>query len=65
LLQGGVLLLLMARLISQVSFQPQLSIIAGTFAGEACGCVPLPARLEVRVTAAAARECLRIWGWGA
>ncbi|KAF5835276.1 hypothetical protein DUNSADRAFT_7638 [Dunaliella salina] len=32
LLQGGVLLLLMARLLSQVSFQPQWSVIAGTFA---------------------------------
>jgi len=31
LLQGGALLLLMARLVSQVSFQPQLSVIAGTF----------------------------------
>jgi hypothetical protein len=33
LLQGGVLLLLMARLVSQVAFQPQLSVIAGTFGG--------------------------------
>lgn len=33
LLQGGVLLLLMARLISLISFQPQLSIIAGALSG--------------------------------
>ncbi|KAF5832377.1 hypothetical protein DUNSADRAFT_11749 [Dunaliella salina] len=31
LLQGGALLLLMARLVSQVSFQPQLSVISGSF----------------------------------
>eukprot|EP00983_Pelagomonas_calceolata_P130078 1161659-Pelagomonas_calceolata.AAC.7 len=42
LLQGGALLLLMARLVSQVSFQPQLSVIAGTFkGGAACNLVPM------------------------
>lgn len=53
MLQAGVLLLAMIRLISQIAFQPRLSVISGTLAAA----IPDLAGFAITVTTISAMMC--------